>query len=317
MHSRPYGPQGRGDDAAAALLADYSLGVAWKDIGGLRQARAVVPPGTRVHVGFLESEDLAMRLGTVRAVRQSGFLPVPIIAARRLRSEETISEYLAVLRAEGASGSVLVVGGDPAQPLGPYPDSAGVIGSGLLEGHGVQRVSVAGHPAGHPAVSDEVLWQALAGKAAALEQRGLDASMVTQFGFDASLVLTWLAEVRARGLTMPVRVSVPGPASARRLMWYASRCGVTVTAPVAREYGFSLTDLMATAGPERFIRALASGYDVRLHGELKLHFNSFSGIAATARWISEFQVRVREGLPEARSVPAGARRTAPTEHRPR
>jgi methylenetetrahydrofolate reductase (NADPH) len=62
-----------------------------------------------------------------------------------------------------------------------------------------------------------------------------------------------------------------------------------VTAPVARKYGFSLADPAGTAGPGRFIRALAAGYDARLHGEVKLHFNSFGGIAATAEWVSGFR----------------------------
>ena len=61
--------------------------------------------------------------------------------------------------------------------------------------------------------------------------------------------------------------------------------------PAARKYGFSLTDLMSMAGPDRFIRMLASGYDARVHGEVKLHFNTFSGIAATAEWISQFRGR--------------------------
>ena len=55
------------------------------------------------------------------------------------------------------------------------------------------------------------------------------------------------------------------------------------------KYGFSLTDLTSEARPDRFIRALASGYDPRLHGEVKLHFNSFGGFAATAEWISQFR----------------------------
>ena len=66
--------------------------------------------------------------------------------------------------------------------------------------------------------------------------------MVTQFGFDAVRVLTWLAEVRARGIGLPVRVSVPGPGTVRRLLAIASRCSVAVSAPVAQENGFSLTD---------------------------------------------------------------------------
>jgi methylenetetrahydrofolate reductase (NADPH) len=291
MPSHARGPHARGHDAAAAacgtLLADYSLGMTGKEVGELEPARAVIPPGTRVHVGFLDSDDLATRVGSARAVRQSGFVPVPVIAARRLESERMLREYLDALQTVGAS--VLVVAGDPANPRGPYPDTASVIGSGALEEYGVREVSVAGHPGGHPAVEDTVLWTALAGKAAALEQRGLGGSVVTQFGFDPGLALAWLADMRARDISVPVRVGVPGPASVRLLLSYASRCGVSVSAPVARDYGFSLADLAATARPGRFIRALASGYDARLHGEVKLHFNPFGGFTSTAEWISQLR----------------------------
>jgi methylenetetrahydrofolate reductase (NADPH) len=281
-------PETRLPAVLGALLADFSLGMAGKEIPDLERVRALSPVGTRVHVGFLDSEDQATRVGTARAARRSGFVPVPIIAARRLRSEGMLREYLDALRTAAASGSVLVVAGDPAQPRGPYPDTASVIGSGVLEEYGVRQVSVAGHPGGHPAVDDGVLWSALAGKAAALEKCGLDASVVTQFGFDAPLVMRWLADVRARGISLPVRIGVPGPASGRRLLSYASRCGVSVSAHAAQDYGFSLTDLARTVAPGRFIRALASRYEMRLHGEVKLHFNTFGGFAATAEWISQF-----------------------------
>jgi methylenetetrahydrofolate reductase (NADPH) len=273
-------------NAPIPLLGDFSLGVTGDELGELGQARAVIPPGTRVHVGF-RSEDLAARWETARAVKTLGFAPVPIIPARRMTSGGMLREYLAGLRAVGATVSVVVVGGDPEQPRGPYPDAASVINSGLLEEHGVRKVSVAGHPGGHPAVTDDVLWSALAGKVAALERRGLDSSVITQFGFDPALALTWLAGLRARGVSLPVRVGVPGPTGVRRLLSYASRCGVSVSAEAARQYdGFSLTGRTGEAGPERFIRSLASGYDARLHGEVKLHFDPFGGIAALAEWLS-------------------------------
>lgn len=275
--------------AAASLLADFSLGVSWHDVRELERARAVIPPGTRVHVGFLDSEDLATRLATVRAVRRFGYVPVPVIPARRLRSEEMLREYLAALRVAGASGSVLVVGGDPTRPRGPYPDAASVIASGVLEGYGIRQVSVVGHPGGHPVVTAGLLWPALTEKSAALADRGLGGSVITQFGFDADLVLSWLADVRIRGVRLPVRIGVPGPAGVRRLVSYASRCGVSVTADVARKYGFSLADQAGTAGPDRFIRTLAAGYDPQLHGEVKLHFDPFGGVRAFAEWLSQFR----------------------------
>lgn len=282
-------PSTTAQGSARALLAAFSLGVTWHDVRELEQARAVIPPGTRVHVGFVESEDIAMRLAAVRAVRRFGYVPVPIIAARRLRSEEMLRAYLADLRVAGASESVLVVGGDPVHPRGPYPDAASVIGSGVLEGYGVRRVSVAGHPAGHPVVADGVLWPALTGKSAALAARGIGGSVITQFGFDAGVVLCWLADLRTKGVRLPVSIGVPGPAGVRRLLKYASRCGVTVNAHVAREYGLSLADPVGTAGPEQFIQALAYGYDPRLHGDVKLHFYPFGGITALAEWLSQFR----------------------------
>jgi methylenetetrahydrofolate reductase (NADPH) len=275
--------------AYSALFADFSLDVTAKELGELEPARGVIPAGTSVQLAFPDSADLAERVSTARAIKGAGFTPVPIIAARRLRSAGMLREYLAALRAADAGESVLIVGGDPVQPQGSYPDAAAVIGSGLLEGHGVRQASIAGHPGGHPAFADDALWAALAGKTAALGRRALGGSVVTQFGFDAVRVLAWLAEVRARGIGLPVRVSVPGPATVRRLLAIASRCGVAVSTSVAEEYGFSLTEPTRTAGPGRFVQTLASGYDPRLHGEMRLHFNTFGGFAATAEWISKFR----------------------------
>lgn len=277
--------------AGYALLAGFSLDITAKALGELEPARAVLPAGTQVQLAFPDGGDLAGRVSTARAIKGAGFVPVPVIAARRLRSREMLREYLAALRAADASESVLVVGGDPPQPQGPYPDAAAVIGSGLLEEHGVRQAGIAGHPGGHPAVADGILWAALAAKTAALRRQGLGGGVVTQFGFDASRALAWLAEARARGTGLPAAVSVPGPASVRLLLACASRCGVAVSAPVAGEYGFSLTGRTGTAGPDRFIRTLASGYDPRLHGEVRLHFNAFGGFSATAEWISRFRGR--------------------------
>lgn len=272
------------------LLADCSLEVAGKDIDGLERASAVLPPGTRFYMAFVDGEDLAIRMRTARAIVRSGFVPVPVIAARRLGSEGMLRQHLAGLQAAGARERVVVVGGDPPQPRGPYPDALSVIASGALEQHGVQEVSVAGHPGGHPAVADAVLRRATAAKIAALQQRGLRAGVITQFGFDAAQVLAWLADLRDRGFTGPVRVGVPGPATVRTLLAAAAKCDVSVSASTAREYGFSLDFRAGTVAPDRFIAALAAGYDGRLHGEVNLHFTTFGGVAATAEWISQFRL---------------------------
>lgn len=274
---------------AGSLLEDCSLEMTGKDVPKLEEARAAIPPGTRINVTYLANEDLPMRVAASRAVREWGFLPVPHISARRLRSQEQLEEFLSALQEVGATEEVFVVGGDPTTPEGPYEDSLAVIESGLLQRHGVKRVSVSGYPEGHPGITDPVLWTALEGKQAALAHQQLPGTVITQFGFDADAVLTFLAAVRARGIDMPVRVGVPGPAGVKRLMSYAARFGVGTSAGIAKKYGFSLTGLLGTAGPDRFLRALAAGHDPAVHGVVKVHFYTFGGLKATADWITEFR----------------------------
>ena len=72
------------------LLRDFSLEMTGKDAGRLEDARGTIPPGTRINVTFLENEDGRMRLDAVKAAKRFGYVPVPHISARRLRSQEQL-----------------------------------------------------------------------------------------------------------------------------------------------------------------------------------------------------------------------------------
>jgi methylenetetrahydrofolate reductase (NADPH) len=269
------------------LLQDFSLEMTGKDIEELESAN--IPAGTRINVTFLGNEDLAMRVAAARAVKRRGCTPVPHVSARRLTSEKALADFLSALRSEAAAEEIFVVGGDPGQPHGPYADALSVIRSGLLEAHGVRRVSITGYPEGHPGIPGHVLWPALADKHAALREKNLTGDVITQFGFDADPVLDWIEQVRELGITGPIRIGVPGPAGVRRLLRFATRFGVGTSASIAKKYGLSLTNLMGTAGPDRFLHTLAGDYHPARHGEVKLHFYTFGGLRATADWITNFR----------------------------
>ncbi len=256
---------------------------------GLEAARDSIPPGTRINITFLAGEDTATRLTAARAVKRLGFVPVPHISARRLPSRPALEEFLAGLAADGTAENVFVVGGDPARPEGPYEDALAVLRTGLLRQHGVRHVGITGYPEGHPGIAERTLWSALTEKAAAIGAERFGGDVITQFGFDIDPVLAWLEALRARGVHLPVRIGVPGPAGVRRLLGYATRFGVGTSASVARKYGFSLTNLMGTTGPDRFLRTLAERYDPARHGTVKVHFYTFGGLRATAEWITGFR----------------------------
>ena len=272
-------------EPTSTLLDGFSLEMTGKDIDELTAARDVIPAGTRINVTFLANEDRPMRVAAAHAVRDAGLVPVPHVSARRLTSRNDLEVFLTALNTD----RVFTVGGDPETPHGPFPDALAVIESGLLEAHGVRSVSIAGYPEGHPGIPDDALWSALIDKHAALTGRGLAGEVITQFGFDADPVLDWIATIRERGIDLPVRVGVPGPAGIRKLLRFAARCGVGTSASIARKYGLSLTNLMGTAGPDRFLRALATDYHPDRHGPVRLHFYTFGGLRTTSEWIADFR----------------------------
>jgi methylenetetrahydrofolate reductase (NADPH) len=274
--------------SVALLLKDFSLEMTGKDIPSLKEARAVIPAGTRINVTFLGNESFQMRTSASRAVREFGFTPVPHISARRLTDRRHLEEFLNALQAEKATEHLFAVGGDPASPEGPYQDSLQVIQTGLLQEYGAKEVSIAGYPEGHPDIPNDELWLALEAKCLALHDQGLQGVIITQFGFDIDVVVSWVESVRARGIHLPIRVGVPGPAGVRRLLAFAARFGVASSAGIAKKYGLSLTNLMGTSGPDRFISDLGKRYDPTRHGDLKIHFYTFGGIKATSDWVARF-----------------------------
>lgn len=274
--------------ATAALLEDFSLEMTGKDVPALAEARASIPPGSRINITFLGNETPDSRIRAARACRDAGFVPVPHISARRLASRRALEEFLQALQLLGVE-EVFIVGGDPSSPEGPYADALAIIESGLLQAHGVRRVGITGYPEGHPRIADADLWRALGDKHAALAAQGMAGDLITQFGFDVEPVLAWVERVRHSGFETTIRVGVPGPVGVRRLMSYAARFGVGTSASIARKYGFSITNLLGTAGPDRFLRDLASGWRPGVHGALKIHFYTFGGLRPTSEWVAQFR----------------------------
>lgn len=281
--------------ASLELMKDFSLEMTGKDVPALHEAGTLIPVGTRINVTFLGNEDLEMRVAAARAAREMGFVPVPHISARRLKSKEVLQEFLGRLREFDAVEHILAVGGDPAHPEGPYNDSLALIRSGMLQEFGVREVGIGGYPEGHPDISKETLWRALEDKYAALREQGLDTVIFTQFAFDTDPVAEWIDAVRAKGISAAIRVGTPGPAGIKRLLGFARRFGVGANAMIVKKYGFSLTNLVGTAGPDNFVNDLAAvladrsgGRDSGVQGQVGLHFYTFGGLTETAEWARRF-----------------------------
>ncbi len=266
------------------LLDDYSLEITARDGDRLAEAAPLIPSGTRVNITALGTEDPTSRLALAAGARRLGLTPVPHLSARRLTSEQELRSELQALADQETSSHVVVVGGDPRRPEGPYDSALSVIETGLLHDHGVREVGIAGYPDGHPDIDDAALVRALQDKLTALETHGLAATVLTQFSFDVDAVVAWIARVRGMGVEVPLRIGVPGPTSVKRLLAFARRCGVSTGAGVARKYGLSLGNLLMTAGPDAFVEELSTRLEAEDFGDVRLHLFAFGGPQPTAEW---------------------------------
>lgn len=272
------------------MVDGYSLEMTAKELDGLREAASLIRPNTQVAVTFLPGEEMDQRVEAAKLVRSLGFEPIVHLSARRLTSKEELDGYLARITGEAGVKRVFLIAGDPPEPEGPYADSLQVIESGLLEKHGITIAGVGGHPEGHPNVSKPDLWVWMEKKIAALRERGIVPLVVTQFAFDDDAIVEWVGEMRARGIDVPVRLGVPGPAGIKRLLGFAKRCGVGASASVMKKYGVSLTNLIGSAGPDKLVDSL----DKKLgdeHGRVRLHFYPFGALTASAEWINKYDAK--------------------------
>jgi len=217
-------------------------------------------------------------------LRRAGFNPMPHIAARRLASFTQARDFLRRAAAEAEVRDILIIGGDPAHPVGPFRDSLELLTTGLVEDQGVRHVAFACYPEGHPSIDLRGLDKVLRAKLALARQRGLEASLITQFGFDAAPIERWIRSLRDDDILCPIRIGVAGPASVATLAKFAVRCGIGASLRALGRGQTAFARILVEATPDTLIETLAAAEhrDIAKEG---LHIFTFGGVPRTAAWI--------------------------------
>jgi methylenetetrahydrofolate reductase (NADPH) len=270
----------------SAFLAGASLELSSRNPEEIDACAGLLEPGTAVYISFPPGQTYHGTVTLAARLARAGFRPVPHVAARRIASREALDDYLARVAGEAGVDSALVIGGDSDRAVGAFDSGLALLETGLFQRHGIVRIGIAGYPEGHPRIAPAALESALAAKTASAREAGLDPVVVTQFCFDADAILSWAG--RTKGLSLPVRVGLAGPASLPRLLRFAAMCGVGASMRALRASPGAITRLMVEAGPEVALRQLARRSESPLAGA---HFFSFGGLVRTARWLRA----VREG----------------------
>jgi methylenetetrahydrofolate reductase (NADPH) len=201
------------------------------------------------------------------------------IAARMVRDGDHVTELLAGMRTAGAD-DLFLIGGDADPPVGAYRSAVELLPVIAEHPDRPATIGIAGYPEGHPLIDAGAVRTALH------EKSRLADYVATQLCFDPDALRRWIADERARGLTLPVLIGMPGSVSAARLVEMSARIGVGSSVSFLRKQRglTTLYGLFRRSASDRLYDALAPDIgDPRL-GIAGFHYFTFNQLVATYDW---------------------------------
>jgi methylenetetrahydrofolate reductase (NADPH) len=271
-----------------ALLSSASVEVSSRG-HQLSELRDHFSPGTEVTITFLPGDNYRHNIETAVALRRAGFNPVPHIAAREMPSREALDDFLARARGEADVARILLIAGDVAAAKGPFKSSFDVRTSGLIEARGIARVSVAGHPEGHPYLGMDATFGALEAWRDWGQQTKIRVDVVTQFCFESAPILGWIGELDVRGIALPVIVGLAGPATPATLTKFALRCGIGNSIRSLRSQIGRFGRLLTDTRPDEVMRGLESAPGEATASIAGFHLFPFGGLRKAAEWLRNYR----------------------------
>ena len=241
--------------------------------------------GTCVTITFLPGDNFRHNVETAARLRRAGFNPVPHIAAREIASNEVLNDFIARLRGAADVRRVLLVAGDVAGAKGPFKSSRDVAATGALQGHGIEHVSVAGYPEGHPYLGEAAALRGLQAWRDWARKTTIGLDIITQFCFGAAPILSFLAALDAGGIKLPVTIGLAGPATSATLIKFALRCGIGNSIRALRGQIGRCGRLLVDRGPDEVMRGLTLAPRSATSAIAGFHIFPFGGLRKAHNWL--------------------------------
>jgi methylenetetrahydrofolate reductase (NADPH) len=271
--------------AIAQLAREASIEINVHDVVHLEESRRVLPAGKALYVSHLPKQQWHETEEACRAVRAAGFRPVPHIPVRLLADAATVDRVLGGFVGRAQVDEVLLISGDYPQAAGPYSEVLQLLNSGALQQHGLRRISVAGHPEGHPKVRLADIRRAELNKARMAQQAGFELTLLTQFFFEEQPFLEWVREMRSAGVQARLVGGLAGPTRLGTLIKFAMRCGAGASMRVLTARPQAFTKLLSDHGPETVLSGLAQARAEMTSDFSGVHLFCFGGFVRTCRWL--------------------------------
>ncbi len=245
--------------------------------------REFLPQGSRVFITFLPGSDIEETINCAIRLRAEGMEPLPHLAARSIPNRQFLENALKKLQAKAQIKQCLLIGGGVKDPLGDFHATSQILATGLFQDHGFEHIFVAGHPEGSPDFPDKDHWIALEEKQKFMEKTKITLEITTQFCFTAEPVFAYAKKLRDNGITMQLRVGIPGLATIKTLMMHATHCGIGPSMKVIAQQAANITKLLTVRDPSDLCHEIIDNSDKNpnISG---FHLYPLGGFAKTAEW---------------------------------
>jgi methylenetetrahydrofolate reductase (NADPH) len=238
-----------------------------------------VPSGFTVTVTASPTKGLEATLGLAERLSVRGYSAVPHISARLVRDQAHLEDIVTRLREHGID-DVFVPAGDADPPAGDFDSALSLLLALEALGRPFRRVGITGYPQTHPLIHDDITIQAM------WDKRRYATYIVSNMCFDAATLKRWIGRIRARGVTLPLRIGVAGPVDRAKLLTMASRIGVADSTRYLRNHSSWMVRLGAPGGysPTRLLERLGPTLAAASSGVEGLHVFTFNQVAEAERW---------------------------------
>jgi len=250
---------------------------------------AELPDGAVATVTASPSHGIEATVELARTLMAAGHDAIPHLSAHMIRDGAHLGDLLARMGDAGIRRA-FVVGGDAKDP-GMYRDGLSLLRAMDELGHGLDEIGVPSYPDGHVDIADDELLSVL-------KQKQRYASyMTTQMCFDPAAIISWIAAMRAEGVTLPVHIGTPGVAELTKLMAISARIGVADSARYLRKNRKLVGGLLSPGryGPDALLRGLAPAVVDPAARIEALHVFTFNQVVATVEWQRQMLASLDEG----------------------
>jgi methylenetetrahydrofolate reductase (NADPH) len=232
--------------------------------------------------------DATLALSETVLESRSDCTVIPHISARLVRDTAHLSKLVRRLEGLGIE-DIFVVAGDPPEPAGRYEGGLALLRDLADVGHPFKRIGIPGYPEGHPFISDEDTVRAMDEKAPYTDY------IVSQICYDPTTIERWIRAVRARGITLPIYLGIPGVVDVARLLRISARIGLGDSVRFLRKQRGVVARLVAGYTPNDLVEGLTPLVTNPVNGVPGWHLCTFNEIQKTEAWRQKIAPQLQRG----------------------